>query len=162
MSNITYPVNCPSCGAQNTEGAFCVNCGSPLSAPAAQPAAYQPTYAQAPAPAPVVATQTEPSPQQPVVIVNNIKNYSSKWDYTPIRPWGYFGLNLLFAIPLIGLIFLLIFALGGTKRINLRNYARSFFCGLVLVVIFVIILIIFWGSIVTMLGESVSYSWSLF
>lgn len=57
-----------------------------------------------------------------------IRNYDPSKDYTPISMWGYFGYQLLFAIPIIGQILVLIFAFGGTKNINLRNYARSTFC----------------------------------
>lgn len=164
MSNLSEPITCPSCGTVNTEGKFCISCGSAL--PAAAPVLYQPTTAPPAAPvytqpAPVV-NHVEAPPQQPVVVVNNIRNYNSKWDYSPIKPWGYFGLNILFAIPLVGFIFLLIFSLGGTKRINLRNYARSFFCGLVLVAVLVIIMIIMWGTLVSQFGDSFNFEWSLF
>ncbi len=64
-----------------------------------------------------------------------IAGYNPKWDYTPIGMWGYFFYNILFAIPLIGQIFLLIYALGGTKKINLRNYARSFFCMIIILAV---------------------------
>ena len=46
----------------------------------------------------------------------------------PISMWGYFGYEILFAIPFIGLIVLIIFALGGTKNQNVQNFARSKFC----------------------------------
>ena len=69
-----------------------------------------------------------------------IKNYDPSKDYTPISMWGYFGYQLLFAIPLIGQILILIFAFGGTKNINLRNYARSTFC-LFIIIISAIVLI---------------------
>lgn len=69
-------------------------------------------------------------------------------DYTPISMWGYFGYNILFWIPLIGTILALVFAFGGTKNINLRNYARSQFCTQILAVI--IFLIIF-GSVGSLL-----------
>lgn len=49
-------------------------------------------------------------------------------EYKPISTWGYLGYEVLFAIPLIGFIIMLIFALGGTKNINLKNLARSKFC----------------------------------
>lgn len=62
-------------------------------------------------------------------------------EYKPISAWGYFGYNILFAIPIIGFIFLLVFALGGTRNINLKNYARSFFCIYVIVGIVLGILI---------------------
>ena len=53
--------------------------------------------------------------------------------------WGYFGYQILFAIPLIGFILLLVFALGGTRNINLRNFARSYFCLLIILVILVLV-----------------------
>lgn len=63
-------------------------------------------------------------------------------EYKPISAWGYFGYNILFSLPLIGFIFLLVYALGGTKNINLKNYARSFFCVYLLVAILIVILVI--------------------
>ncbi len=60
-------------------------------------------------------------------------------EYNPISAWGYFGWNVLFSIPCVGFIFLLVFALGGTKNINLRNYARSFFCMMLIILIITII-----------------------
>ncbi len=56
-------------------------------------------------------------------------------EYRPISMWGYFGYELLFSIPCIGFILLIVFSLGGTKNINLRNFARSYFCFLVIMVI---------------------------
>lgn len=61
-------------------------------------------------------------------------------EYKPITMWGYFGFQILFAIPIVGLICLIIFAFGGTSNINLRNYARSYFCTLILFVILLIVL----------------------
>lgn len=55
--------------------------------------------------------------------------------FRPLGPWAYFGYNILFAIPVVGLIFAIVFACGGTNNINLRNYARSFFCALLVSVI---------------------------
>ena len=57
----------------------------------------------------------------------------------PISMWGYFGYQILFAIPLIGFIILLVFSFGGTKNKNLRNFARSYFCYFILIVILVLI-----------------------
>ena len=62
--------------------------------------------------------------------------------YTPISMWGYFGYEILFALPVIGWIILIILALGGTKNINLRNFAKSYFCLLIIFIIFVILAII--------------------
>lgn len=69
-----------------------------------------------------------------------IKNYDPSKDYTPISMWGYFGYQLLFAIPLIGQILILIFAFGGTKNINLRNYARSTFCLFIILVVVILLI----------------------
>ena len=33
----------------------------------------------------------------------------------------YFGYNILFSIPVIGIILLFVFALGGTNKVNLRK-----------------------------------------
>ena len=60
--------------------------------------------------------------------------------YTPIKPFGYFFLQILYSIPVIGFIFLLIHAIGH-ENINRKNFARSYFCGLILVVIITIIVI---------------------
>ena len=46
----------------------------------------------------------------------------------PLGAWAYFGYSLLFAIPIVGFIILCVFALGGTNNINLKNFARSYFC----------------------------------
>lgn len=73
-------------------------------------------------------------------------------EYKPISAWGYFGYQLLFSIPCIGFILLCIFALGGTKNINLKNFARSYFCVILLAIIVGIIIAI----LTTILGVSIS------
>lgn len=62
-------------------------------------------------------------------------------EYRPISMWGYFGYQLLFTIPCVGFILLLVFALGGAKNINLRNFARSYFCFLIIMAVLVGILV---------------------
>ncbi len=66
-------------------------------------------------------------------------------DYTPISMWGYFGYEILFAIPCIGFIMLCVFSFGGTKNINLRNFARSYFC-LVIIVAAIVAAFMFLGG----------------
>lgn len=70
---------------------------------------------------------------QTVQYNNNINNIPE--EYKPISMWGYFGYQLLFSIPCVGIICLLIFSLGGTKNINLKNYARSYFCYIIVMAI---------------------------
>ena len=60
-------------------------------------------------------------------------------EYKPISALGYIGYNILFSIPIIGLIFIIVFAVGGTQNQNLKNYARSYV--IVYVIVFVILLV---------------------
>lgn len=73
-------------------------------------------------------------------------------EYKPISAWGYFGYQLLFSIPCVGFIVLCVFALGGTKNINLKNFARSYFCVILLAIIVGIIIAI----LTTVLGVGIS------
>ena len=61
-------------------------------------------------------------------------------EYRPLSPWEYFGLTILFSLPLIGWIFLVIDAIG-SYNINKKNFARSYFC--IIVIILIIIAILF-------------------
>ena len=63
--------------------------------------------------------------------------------YKPISMWGYFGYQLLFAIPLIGFVIALVFAFGGTQNINLKNFARSTFCILIIAVLLFFSIMVF-------------------
>ncbi len=73
----------------------------------------------------------------------------------PLSPWAYFGLKILFAIPIVGFIFLIIFSCK-SDNINRRNFARSYWCDLiiyaVILLIYVIIFAIVGGSMAAMLG----------
>lgn len=62
-------------------------------------------------------------------------------EYQPISMWGYFGYEILFSIPCVGIIALLIFAFGGTKNQNLKNFARSYFCFMIVVFMLYFVLI---------------------
>lgn len=59
-------------------------------------------------------------------------------EYQPISSWGYIGYNILFSIPLVGLILLIVFSLDNSN-INRRNFARSFFCVIILATILVLL-----------------------
>lgn len=62
--------------------------------------------------------------------------YTGPEMYRPVSPWGYFGYTLLFSIPLIGFIFMLVFAFDDSN-INRRNFARSYFCVLAILLILI-------------------------
>lgn len=74
-------------------------------------------------------------------VVINDNNIPEK--YKPISMWGYFGYELLFALPIIGLILILVFSFGGTQNINVRNFARSYFCVLIIGLIIALFVFIF-------------------
>ena len=72
--------------------------------------------------------------------MNNIPS-----EYKPITPLGYIGYQLLFSIPIIGFIFLIIYALGGTNNINVKNFARSYFVVMIIAFILIFILVFLFG-----------------
>lgn len=59
-----------------------------------------------------------------------------------LGPWAYFGLQLLFAVPVVGLVFLIIFSFN-SGNLNRRNFARSYWCGLIVFLVLLIIVLIF-------------------
>ena len=59
-------------------------------------------------------------------------------EYRPLSMWQYFLYQILFSIPIIGFIFLIIIAFGG-ENINLRNFARSYFCSLIIIIVLIVI-----------------------
>ena len=70
-----------------------------------------------------------------------MNQYSSE-QLRPLSPWSYFGLQILFSIPVVGFIFLIVFSIS-SANINRRNVARSYFCVLVVaLVIFLVVLTI--------------------
>ena len=54
--------------------------------------------------------------------------------YEPISMWGYLGYSILFALPIVGFIALICYAIGA-KNLNVKNFARSYFCTLIVFVI---------------------------
>lgn len=45
----------------------------------------------------------------------------------PLGAWAYLGLSVLFAIPILGWIFLIVFCISDAN-INRRNFARAYSC----------------------------------
>lgn len=60
--------------------------------------------------------------------------------------WSYFFLNILYAIPVVGLIFLIVHACMPSHE-NRCHYARSFFCALLVLLIFAAI-----GAAIALIG----------
>ena len=87
---------CGKCGTENLDGAaFCKSCGASL------------------------------AEEQSSVMTSETPVQGPQEEYKPIGMWGYLGYEILFSLPVVGIVFLLIFSLGGTKNINLRKYKRS-------------------------------------
>lgn len=129
---------CKKCNAENPEeSVFCSNCGAKLQEEAAEPVAAP---ASAPTPAP-----------QPVVVQAESKKIPA--EYTPVSAWGYVGLQLLYCIPVVGFVFLLIHTFNNTN-LNRRNFARSYWCVLLLTVIFTIVFVII-ALLLTLIGINV-------
>lgn len=127
-------MNCPNCGKENIEGAFCTSCGSQL------PVAEQ----QAPASAPTYAAPPQPQPQ-PVQYPSFVTPEQLPPQYRPLSAWAYFGLQLLFAIPVVGFVFLIVFSFS-SGNINRRSFARSYWCGLLITVIIIAVLYFVFGA----------------
>lgn len=62
------------------------------------------------------------------------KEYNVPAELTPISMWGYFGYSILFNIPVVGFILVIIFSFA-SKNVNKKNFARSYFCGIILVLV---------------------------
>lgn len=75
-------------------------------------------------------------------------------EYRPISMWGYFGYQILFALPIIGWICIIVFALTASNQ-NLKNFARSQFC--VLIIWIVLFCVSAFSGLFTMLLENIAH-----
>lgn len=57
----------------------------------------------------------------------------------PLSAWAYFGYELLYAVPVVGWVFLICHAIGA-RNVNKRSFARSFFCVYIVVAVLALIL----------------------
>lgn len=134
-------MQCPKCNAEIPDSSkFCLSCGSAINK-AGEPESPNPNYTQQnlqqpyqqSAPGynqPAYQQPIPPYPQQPYI----------PEEYRPIGMWGYFGYELLFAIPFVGFILLIVFSFAASNK-NLRNFARSYFCVLIIVLVIIAILL---------------------
>lgn len=114
-------MNCPNCGKELNPGAsFCPECGTSIRGAAP-------------------ATSSGPSS------ANRSTYQSLPSNYAPLSPWAYFGLELLFTIPLVGLILAIVFSFDDSN-INRRNFARSYWCGLIVAVVLIVLFAIIGGA----------------
>lgn len=66
-------------------------------------------------------------------------------EYQPISMWGYFGYEILFSIPIAGIIIALVFAFTAKNK-NVKNFARSYFCFLIIVAVLVAVIFMSVGT----------------
>lgn len=105
-------VKCVKCGAELPDGvAFCTECGTKVVKPEAAPEA-----GPAPQSAPQEAPRTVPQPAP----VNTAATELEK----PVGFLPYFGLMVLFVLPVVGFISILVFSFAPKSK-SLKNFARA-------------------------------------
>ena len=72
-------------------------------------------------------------------------NSRSHYNTEPLSPWAYLGLMLLFYLPIVGIVFMIVYSFDNSN-INRRNFARSYFC--------LFLISIFLGIILSVIGVS--------
>lgn len=65
--------------------------------------------------------------------------YSLPPENSPVSPWRLLGLKILFAIPIVGFICLIAYSFN--DNVNIKNFARLYWCELLVGIIILIFLI---------------------
>lgn len=145
-------MNCKKCGVENVWGSrFCIKCGTPIETQISQ-RNISPVDEETERQIPAWQDMASPAAGSGNVSVNVpvgqvIPDYNPTLDYTPLGMWSYFGYDILFMIPLVGILLLIVFSVGGTSNINLRNYARSKFCLIIILSVILLLLIMLGGGL---------------
>ncbi len=117
-------MTCKKCNANLELGAkFCPVCGAEVEE-SSIPAAENLTPPVAPVVAPIINLSEK----------KEITEADLPEKFKPLGAWSYFWLSILFTIPVVGFIFLMIFTFNDGNR-NRRSFARSYWCGLLIVAI---------------------------
>ena len=69
-----------------------------------------------------------------------MEKYQGPVQFKPLTAWQYFWLTILFSVPVVGFVFLLVFTFSN-GNINRRNFARSYWCGLLVAVIVIAVVV---------------------
>lgn len=137
---------------------------APSYKPAASPAynpAPSPAYNPAPEPTyrPAASSYTPPAPTVVNVAPRSYSDITADElpeRFRPLGAWAYFGYGLLFSIPIVGFILLIVFSCKKTN-INRRNFARSYFCWLVILAIVIVVLLLLGVSLGDVLSNILFY-----
>lgn len=143
---------CPNCNAPVNGTKFCTACGAKLEtefteAPVMKEGAEEvqaesvisdaavpnaapmpevtavPNAAAVPSAAAVPNVTAVPSAAVPNLVLEPAPGKGSA--YEPISTGGYFGIFLLMGVPVVGLIFLIVWACGGCRKVSKRNFSRA-------------------------------------
>lgn len=147
---------CKNCSAQIPDGSkFCTVCGHKIVVePFVAPKPQQPPqtqHTQVPSQAPY--TQIPPQIQQGQVPPYNLNDAQQQTVSknpaldAPLTVLDFFLMSLLSFVPIIGFIFLLIWAFSGNTNINRKNYARAALIWILVSIGLVILLSIIGGGI---------------
>jgi len=142
---------CENCGAPLAKGVrFCTGCGTPV------PREVEPEPAVTETPMEELRFKTEeprweethreeapsfePAPETPGKTYRG-RPWPEKGDpFRPIGVWQYLGIFLLLSIPVVNILFIIIWACGGCKKVNVRNLARAILVMVVLSLVIILIL----------------------
>lgn len=117
---------CKNCGETIPDDvSFCTSCGTNV----------VPQAPTEPVPAPEAPASAPEKPAQPATV-------AIPRAYKPLSPWAFYGLSILFHIPILDFILLILFSTKTARNLSLRNYARSHWCRLLVRVIIVALLIL--------------------
>lgn len=151
---------CSKCGAVIDDGSkFCVACGNPVEVPVAEASVAPAPVAEAPvAEAPVAEAPVVPA--APVYQPQPVQKEFTKDDlpdqYKPLGAWSYFGLQILFSIPIVGFVFLIVFSFS-RGNLNRRSFARSYWCWWIVAAAFLVLLLVLGFGISDLIGEMIYY-----
>jgi sterol desaturase/sphingolipid hydroxylase (fatty acid hydroxylase superfamily) len=75
----------------------------------------------------------------------NPANFSHSQDVSPVRTSDWFWTLFLTAIPLVGLIMLLVWAFGGGNNLNKSNWAKATLLWILVITVFYALIFIVFG-----------------